>query len=349
MTAPPVGVLEELDGGQIGPRTALPRALAWPRAMAAATHLAAGRPRLWAFALLAFLARGGLVALVIPMLVLPSFVGLSNTVGPTSVTAAGPTPRLVALVAAWLGTALASIVAGTLVAAAAEVALHRATVALDARGATGPMAGFPSRWVATAAASRNEAETLPARGAVRRVAVARLVLLVPVALALAAAVPGWVEVAYRELLLPTDLALPLPLRVIAGAPLSTLVVVAAWLLTEVIGGLTARRITLEGSSVAGALRAAAGDVARAPASILLTLALAIGGTLPFIVPAVVLVAVAWDRARVALVDAGDGAGVIIATLLLVAAWAACLGVAGVTAAWRSALWTAELTRRPLVR
>jgi hypothetical protein len=351
VTAPPVGVLEELDGGQIRPRPAPPHTMAWPRAMAGATRLAAGRPRLWAFALLAFLARGGLVALVLPMLVLPSFVGLSNTVGPTSVTAAGPTPRLVALVAAWLGIALASIVAGTLVAAAAEVALHRATVAPDAGVvpdagvATGGRVAFPSRWVVPVRVSPNVAETIPPRGAVRRVAAARLVLLVPVALALAAAVPGWVQVAYRELLLPTDLALPLPVRVIAGAPLSTLVVVAAWLLAEVVGGLAARRITLDGSSVAGALGAAAGDVARAPASILLTLALAIAGTLPFIVPAIVLVGVAWDRARVALVDASDGSGVIIATLMLVAAWAACLGVAGVTAAWRSALWTAELARR----
>jgi hypothetical protein len=342
MTAPPVGVLEELDGGQIGPRPAPPRAAPWPRAMAAATQLAAGRPRLWAFALLAFLARGGLVALVIPILVLPSFVGLSNTVGPTSVTAAGPTPRLVALVAAWLGIALASIVAGTIVAAAAEVALHRATV-MPAGGTTDRRVAFPSRWVA-ASPPRHEAGSPPPRRAVRRVAVARLVLLVPVALALAAAVPGWVQVAYRELLLPTDLALPLPLRVIAGAPISALVVVVAWLLAEVIGGLAARRIALGGSSVAGALGAAAGDVARAPASILLTLALAIGGTLPFLVPTVMVVGVAWDRARVALVDATDGVGVIIATLILVAAWAACLGVAGVTSAWRSALWTAELAR-----
>jgi hypothetical protein len=344
MTAPPVGVLEELDGGQIGPRPAAPRAAPWPRAMAAATRLAAGRPRLWAFALLAFLARGGLVALVIPMLVLPSFVGLSNTVGPTSVTAAGPTPRLVALVAAWLGIALASIVAGTLVAAAAEVALHRATIMPAAGGTTDRRVALPSRWVAAVSPPRDEAGSPPPPGAVRRVAVARLVLLVPVALALAAAVPGWVQVAYRELLLPTDLALPLPFRVIAGAPISALVVVVAWLLAEVIGGLAARRIALGGSSVAGALGAAAGDVARAPASILLTLALAIAGTLPFLVPAVVVVGVAWDRARVALVDATDGVGVIIATLILVAAWAACLGVAGVTSAWRSALWTAELAR-----
>jgi len=343
VTAPPAGVLEELDGGRIGPRSSPPPAMPWPRAMAGATRLAAGRPRMWAFALLAFLARGGLVALVTPMLVLPSFIGIANTVGPTSVTAAGPTPRLVALVAAWCGIALAAIVGGTLLAAAAEVALHRATVAPSTDGAIARGVAFPSRWVA--AALPDGAGTAPARGVVRRVAVARLVLIVPVAVALVAAVPGWVGVAYQELLLPSDLAIPLPLRVVAGAPIAAIVVVVVWLLAEVIGGVATRRIVLDGSSVAGALGAAARAVARAPASALLTLGLSLAGTLPVLVPAVLGVAVAWDRARVALVDASAGVPVIVSTLILVAAWAACLGVAAIAAAWRSALWTAELARR----
>jgi hypothetical protein len=45
------------------------------------------------------------------------------------------------------------------------------------------------------------------------------------------------------------------------------------------------------------------------------------------------------------VDATDSVAVIVSTLVLVAAWAACLGVAAIAAAWRSALWTAELARR----
>jgi hypothetical protein len=302
--------------------------------MAAASAMAVSRPRLWVFALLAVLARGGLVALVVPMLVLPTFVGLSNTVGPTSVTAAGPTPRLIAMVATWLGVALGAIVGGTLIAAGAEVALHRATVA---PGADGPLGEVPGGVIAPIVPS--------SRGTVLRVAAVRLVLLLPVAIALATAVPAWVQVAYRELLLPTDLAVPLPVRVIAGAPLPAAVVVAVWLAAEVLGGLAARRIALHGSSVAGALRAAASDVARAPAPALLTLTVAIGGTLLFLVPAVVVVGVAWDHARFALVDGGDAAGVIVATLVLVAAWAGCLVVAGIAAAWRSLLWTAELARR----
>jgi hypothetical protein len=349
VTAPPAGVLEELDGGPIRPRPVPPRAVAWPRAMAAASAVAASRPRLWVFALLAFLARGGLVALVIPMLVLPTFVGLSNTVGPTSVTAAGPTPRLIAMVVTWLGVALGAIVGGTLIAAAAEVALHRATVA---PGADRAGSGFPSRVTAVTASSAPTAVTAssaPAtrgtaptsRGIVLRVATVRLVLLLPVAVALAAAVPAWVQVAYRELLLPTDLAVPLPVRVIAGAPLPAGVVVATWLAAEVLGGLAARRIALHGSSVAGSFRAAAGDVARAPVSAFLTLTLAIGGTLLVLVPAVVVVGAAWDHARIALVDGTDAAGIILTTLVLAAVWAGCLVVAGIAAAWRSALWTAE--------
>ena len=340
MTALPAGVLEELDGGPIRPRPVPPRAVAWPRALAAASAVAASRPRLWVFALLAFLARGGLVALVIPMLVLPTFVGLSNTVGPTSVTAAGPTPRLIAMVVTWLGVALGAIVGGTLIAAAAEVALHRATVA---PGADRAGSGFPSRVTAVTASSapatRGTAPT--SRGIVLRVATVRLVLLLPVAVALAAAVPAWVQVAYRELLLPTDLAVPLPVRVIAGAPLPAGVVVATWLAAEVLGGLAARRIALHGSSVAGSFRAAAGDVARAPVSAFLTLTLAIGGTLLVLVPAVVVVGAAWDHARIALVDGTDAAGIILTTLVLAAVWAGCLVVAGIAAAWRSALWTAE--------
>jgi hypothetical protein len=333
VTTPPAGVLEELDGGRIVPRPALRAATAWPRAMAAASVVAASRPRLWAFALLAFLARGGLVLLVVPMLVLPTFVGLSNTVSPTSVTAAGPTPRLVEMVATWLGVALGAIVGGTLVASAAEVALYRATVAPPAGRAR---AEVPSGVLA--------ATDRPPRGTVRRVATVRLALLVPVAVALAAAVPAWVQVGYRELLLPSDLAVPLPVRIIAGAPLQAAIVLVAWLAAEVLGGLVDRRIALDGSSIGAALRASVGVAARAPGPALLTLVVAIGGTLLVLVPAVAVVGAAWDHARVALVDGGDPGGIILATLVLVAAWAGCLVVAGIAAAWRSVLWTAEVAR-----
>jgi hypothetical protein len=334
VTAPPAGVLEELDGGSIGPRPAS-STVGWSRAMVHASIVALSRPRLWVFALLSFLARGGLVVLVVPMLVLPTFVGISNTVGPTSVTAAGPTSRLVAMVAAWAGITLVAIVAGTIAAAAAEVALHRATVAPP--WGSGAVPGI----------LRSPAASLrPMRGTLRRVVSVRLVLLAPVAVALAAAVPAWVQVGYQELVLPSNLAVPLPVRVIAGAPTGGVLVILAWLVAEVLGGVAARRIVLDGSSAAGSLWQAVRDVARAPVSAVLTTALAIGGTLLVMVPVVVTVGAAWDHARVALVDGRDPAGVLVATFALVAAWAGCLAVAGIAAGWRSALWTAEVARHP---
>jgi hypothetical protein len=332
VTAPPAGVLEELDGGPIRPRPAADAA-AWHPAMASASILAVSRPRLWAFALLGFLARGGLVALVVPMLVLPTFVGLSNTIGPTSVTAAGPTPRLVAMIATWLAIAIGAIVGGTLVASASEVALFRTTVA--------PSEGRPRSGVA----SPDMRASAPAwRRPVRRVATVRLALLVPVGAALAVAVPAWVQVGYDELLLPSNLAVPLPLRVMAGAPWATAAVIVVWLTCEVLGGLATRHIALRETSIGGALVAAIADVVRAPVATLLTIVVAVAGTLLVVVPAVMLVASAWDRARIALVDGADVVSVLGSTLVLVVAWAACLLVAGIAAAWRSALWTAEATR-----
>ena len=334
MTAPPAGVLEELDGGPIRPRPAADAA-AWPRAMASASILAVSRPRLWAFALLGFLARGGLVALVVPMLVLPTFVGLSNTIGPTSVTAAGPTPRLIAMIATWLAVGIAAIVGGTLVACAAEIALYRATVAPPEGD---PPGGDDSPDVRGSARSW--------RRPVRRVATVRLALLVPVGAALAVAVPPWVQVGYDELVLPSNLAVPFPVRVVAGAPWATAAVIVTWLACEVVGGLATRHAAIGGSSIGGALVAAMADVVRAPIATLLTIVVAVAGTLLVIVPAVMLVAGAWDRARIALVDGADVVSVLGWTFVLVVVWAACLLVAGVAAAWRSALWTAEAARHP---
>jgi hypothetical protein len=332
VTAPPAGVLEELDGGPIRPRP--PAAVAaWPRAMASASILAGTRPRLWAFALLGFLARGGLVVLVVPMLVLPTFIGLSNTVGPTSVTAAGPTPRLVAMIATWLAIGIAAIVGGTLVASAAEIALYRATVAPQEGD---PPGGDDSPDVRGSARSW--------RRPVRRVATVRLALRVPVGAALAVAVPPWVQVGYDELVLPSNLAVPFPVRVVAGAPWATAAVIVTWLACEVLGGLAARRIVLRGSSIGGALVGAIADVVSAPVTTFLTFVVAIAGTLLVVVPAVMLVAAAWDGARIALVDDTDVVSVLGSTLVLVVAWAACLLVAGIAAAWRSALWTAEAAR-----
>ncbi|MHB8399811.1 MAG: hypothetical protein ACYDCI_12915, partial [Candidatus Limnocylindrales bacterium] len=48
-------------------------------------------PALWPIALAGFLVRGGIVLMLLSLVPFPSAVGLANLVGPTAVTAAGPT------------------------------------------------------------------------------------------------------------------------------------------------------------------------------------------------------------------------------------------------------------------
>jgi hypothetical protein len=277
----------------------------------------------------AFLARGGLAVLAFPIVVLPTFVGLANLVGPASVSAAGPGPRLVAIIAAAVAAIAVLVVVGTIVAAAAETALHRATVEPDPGArvlrAPGPGAGV--------------------RAGIARVAAVRLILLVPVAAAVAVAVPAWVAVAYRELTLPSDVAVPLALRVLAGGPAVSALVVVTWLAAEVCGGFAARRAVLLGAPVPRALAAGLLDIVRFPLGTILTVVVALAASLALLVPAAWAVGAAWDAARRALVDDAGAVAALATTGLLAAAWLGALLVAAVTAALRATLLTAELLRR----
>jgi len=80
-------------------------------------------PVLWVLALAGFLVRGGIVAFLIPILVLPTPVGLANLAGPTLVefVFGGLSLGLAALLALGVGIAVVWIVFGGLAAAAIEV------------------------------------------------------------------------------------------------------------------------------------------------------------------------------------------------------------------------------------
>ena len=337
------GALEELDGTPIVTAARLPRrtSASWALGAAAATAATAGRPGLWAYALVAFLARGGVAVLAFPIVVLPTFVGLANLVGPASVSAAGPGPRLVAIIVAGVAAAAVLMIAGTIVAAAAETALHRATVQDDPSGRAGVLA---------AAGTAAEVLTVPGpvaglRRGTTRIALIRLVLLVPLAAAAAIAIPTWVAVAYRELTLPSSVAVPLPIRVLQGAPAVSVLVVVAWLAGEVVGGFAARRAVLLDGPVPRALAGGLVDPLRFPLGTILTVTAALAVSLVVLVPATWAVAAAWDAARRALVDDAGAAASLATSVLLAAAWLAALVVAAIAAAWRATLMTAELLRR----
>lgn len=333
------GALEELDGTPIrSPARAARRsrnrpAAPWWRAAMLAATLTWQRPGLWPFALVAFLARGGILVLSFPIVVLPTLIGISNLVGPASVTAGGPAPRLVALVAAGVAAGSLAVIVGTAVAAVAETAFLRATAAPLRDGRSQPIL-FGARLTPAG----------QGRGA-RRVFGLRLVLLAPVAAAIAVALPAWVEVAYRELTLPTDLATPLALRVLAGAPAATGLLAVAWLVSEVVGGFAARRAVLDDTRPPRALGRALGDPLRAPLGTLLTGAAGLAVGIAALVPAAWVLSWAWELARAPLVDEGLSPAAAGGTLVLAAAWIAALALAAIGSAWRGCLATAELLRR----
>jgi hypothetical protein len=226
----------------------------------------------------------------------------------------------------------ALVVVGACVAAAAEVALHRATVAT------------PEARAVVASGPRDAGDAGTVR-AISRVAGTRLILLVPVAIVAAVAIPAWVAVAYRELTVPSDVATPLAARVLAGAPLATVAVLGAWLAAEVVGGFAVRRSALLGASIPRALHAGFVDPFRAPLATALTVAVALGATVLALVATWWVTGVAWDAARQALGGGLDAPAALGAALLMAAAWLAGLVLAAGAAAWRATLVTMELLRR----
>jgi hypothetical protein len=93
--------------------------------MAVAAAMGLGRPRLWPLGLASFLLRGGFVLYLVPIVVVPSTVGVATWVGPTAITPGGPSERFTGIVVAFVLFAVAWFVGGGLIAAAAEASLIR--------------------------------------------------------------------------------------------------------------------------------------------------------------------------------------------------------------------------------
>jgi len=299
-------------------------------AVRSATLVSLGRSRVRVLALLAFLGRGGIVALALPIVVLPGPIGVGIWVGPTSVTAAGPTPRFVAAVIVLVAAAAVVIVAAFALAAAAEVALHQAAAAPDPDEPEAGIAAVPP-------AGRGAAATF-------RVALVRLALLVPVLGAVGLAIPPLVEAGYRELTFPSNVAVPLAVRIAQGAPVAGLSIVATWLAAEVIGGLATRHVVLFGVGVLRAVGMALENVVRRPGS--LALAIVASGVVSAVlfVPAVVAGMAVWDRAQAVLAAESGAFDTLFAALAITATFTGTVVLAAWAAAWRAALWTAQVLR-----
>ncbi len=306
----------------------------WTEAARAALDAGLERPRLWPFALLAFLLRGGWFVVVLPIVVVPSPLGIATFIGPTAVTPAGPSPSLVGLIAGGVIAAAAWLLVGGLVAAAAEAALIATSLAGAPFIAGAPLlADLPRPTLRFAALS-----------VAARMLRARLLAAVPLGAALGWGIPLAAGATYAELVTPTDPAIPLPFRVLADVPLVVVLVLTAWLAGELIGGIAVRRVVLLGEGALAADVRAVGHVARRPASSLATVAMTLLGSGAIAVPALVFATLTWERvAWVTRADA-DPVAVALLTLVFVAVWASGLVLLGATAAWRSLAWTVEVLR-----
>lgn len=304
----------------------------WAGAVTAALLVTLEQPGVWVVSLAGFLARGGLLAFLLPIVVLPTPAGLQNALSPIlrpSVLNGEIGASLVPLAAATGTVVVTLFVLGGLVGAWADVVVARRFAAsLDADD---------ELW-------RGRASRLPVLDAFG----VRLLAHLPLALALVWGGPPIYDAAYAQLLTPFEVTSPLVLRIAAGVPAVLVVVAVAWLLGEAAGGLGVRELVLGRRGVVrSVLHGWLGLLGR-PFGRAATLGLATGLVLLAVAPALVAAALAWNRLRAALYE-GRPEDVALGLVLFVALWLGGLVLAAVATSARAAMWTAEWLRgrRPI--
>ena len=292
-------------------------------------------------ALLGFLVRGGIALILLPSAVLPSILGIAGMTGLKAITIAGdPTLWLVQVVVAAVAGALVWLLVAGLVGSLTDAWL----VALARRpGETGAPVRLP----------------IPELPMLLRLAAIRMLCLAPVAVALIWAVSRLYDAAYIELTLPSDLAVPLVLRVVLAASDAVAVVTVVWLATETLAAVAVRRQLLLRCGIWRSLREAAAQIGRRPLTTLLTVTVTYATSVAAVLAAAAVTSAAFDWCRSAARAAepiairlgiGDLAvtrdfrpvAFALAAVTLAGAWAAALAVAGVASAWRSAAMTNEV-------
>jgi hypothetical protein len=304
--------------------------LAWGTVVTGAFVVSLLRPVSWALGLLGFLAGGGILLLAWPVVVLPTPTGLQNLLaGPVSSLVFGaPSTTLLLLIVGGIAGAALLIVGGTVLGAWAE--RQGIAVALDAAAEDGlelppvDLHGAPGAW---------------------RVAVVRLLALAPVVVVAALAWRPLYDATYHELILPQDLATPLPVRVLGRVPWLVLAVAVAWVVSDAAAAVAVRRLVIERRPVFVAWLLGWADLVRRPHRILPTALLGVGVLVLLVAPAVAASAIGWGWVRDFLEADRDLVVTIGATLVWVAIWLGGLVLAGVGSAVRAAAWTLEMPRR----
>lgn len=286
-------------------------------------------PSAWILALAGFLVRGGLVLVLAPIVVVPSAVGLANVVAPTLTSMvfggiSGEVLTTIALIVVAIGSWL--IIGGF--AAAAVEAEGALVIARDEDVVGGP--GRPDQ---------------PRRsGSMMRILLARALAAGPLVIALATGSIRVVAVAYRELTVPSDVAVPLVLRVVRGAPEAIAWIVLAWILAEIVGALAARRIVLAGDGVIAALGGSLRQVVQSPVRTIVSFVVPLAVLVAVLVPSTAASVVGWDTVRATIANDSGPVVVVASVAIFVGLWVGGLVLIGMACAWRSAVWTLEAAR-----
>lgn len=291
----------------------------WRSGARIALHAAARRTDLWPLALVSFLFRGGILVVVLPIVVLPTTVGIATFVGPTTLTPTGPAPEFVRLAVSVAALVIGWLVAGGLIAAGAEAVLVRDSLG---RGRSSPAVSL--------------------RLALR-ILRARSVAALPLVLAVGWSIPRLVGATYEQLIRPSDPAIALPIRVLETVPGTLAVILVAWLLSEALGGLAVRRVVLIGEGAFESTWRAVLHLVAHPVASLATIALGLAFTAALLLPAIVAAAIAWGRLGLAL-ERGAAIEAVLLAVAFVAIWATGLLAAGAGSTWRGVAWTVEVVR-----
>lgn len=302
----------------------------WRSALLGASIATLDRPALWPIALAGFLARGGIVVFLLPIVILPTPSGVADVIAPalTSFAFGLVSPEFVAIVAAVVAFLVGSLVLGGLAGAWADVELIAAAASEEE-------VARPEHAAAVGGRPRTGRLVVP------RAFAARFLAHLPLWLALAWGAVRIVEATYAELVTPFEVVTPLAIRVLAAIPETIALVVAAWVLGEAAAGLAVRRVVLDGASVVAAAPLGWVDFVRRPVAGFLTLLLTDLAVLAAVLPAIVASTVAWTWVRLVILGREGPLEVGLAIIVLVALWLGGLVLAAVATAWRSLAWTAQ--------
>jgi uncharacterized membrane protein (GlpM family) len=166
----------------------------------------------------------------------------------------------------------------------------------------------------------------------------------PTTLAIGYASLRVVQATYGQLTSPSNPGIPLPARIAGEVPDALLLVGAAWLLGETVGGLTGRRVAA-GEPLGGAVVRSIRQVASFRG--LATLAITTVVIAALVVSFELTVATAWQHVRTALFDGADPALTLASLVLMVSTWVLGLALLGALLAWRATAWTVQIAPRPV--